>query len=692
MTPKDKKNSYEDLSGPEDSAEDEYSLEEILAEYGAGTEERLLSDPSDEECPKRRSEPLAPEELSAAELEAQALRQVEKKLLSEACGELPLPPRPIPLEDVVKKTVDAVMEEEPLLKRPRRGLFSRRNYAETEELYASPEPKAAEEEEPEPVIGPEKPFDEAAEEYRRLLDRQGRALPAALLLAVLLAAPTAVEELGGYTVPFWTGETLIQTCVSLGALFLICLIGRSIFARAFRALRRKRCTGDLLISLSCLVAVGDCFSRLFLVGRSDTMPYASAACAAMAFALWGEKKESRALYDTFRTAAMGDPSYLVTDTERGACKQAGRTAGFYSDALRDGLPVLWQTVLLPVVLTASVIFALLSSVGQGRSHDFLLNWSAILSAGTVFALPLCGSLPLSALARRLQKSGCAVAGCVGAERINRKRSIILTDTDLFPPGTISLNGIKVFGEELPKAASYAASLIRASGCGLKRLFDELMLGEGGHPEELDDFSFYEEGGYSANIRGEAVLLGTASFLRKMGVRLPGGINLRTGVFLAVDRQLAAVFAVKYLPGENVDWALRMLRRSRITPILASRDANITPALLKRKFGKRVKVDYPELSARLALSEQELGRGLPRALLYREGLLPYAETVTGGRRLCAAARRSTQIALGGSVCGTLLAYYLTFEQAYSLLTPTALLLFLLLWTVPPLLLADWTGRF
>ena len=116
-------------------------------------------------------------------------------------------------------------------------------------------------------------------------------------------------------------------------------------------------------------------------------------------------------------------------------------------------------------------------------------------------------------------------------------------------------------------------------------------------------------------------MGTASFMRKMDVRLPGDINLKTGIFLAVDRQLIAVFAVKYNPSENVDFALRMMRRSHITPILASRDPNITPALLKRKFHKGVKVEYPDLTARVALSEAEQDQGVPRALLFREGLLP-----------------------------------------------------------------------
>ena len=94
----------------------------------------------------------------------------------------------------------------------------------------------------------------------------------------------------------------------------------------------------------------------------------------------------------------------------------------------------------------------------------------------------------------------------------------------------------------------------------------------------------------------------------MEVRLPGNLNLRTGVFLAVDRQLAAVFAVKYSASENVDWALKLLRHNRIAPILAARDPNVTPALLKRKFSRGVRVEYPSLTARLALSEAESDHG------------------------------------------------------------------------------------
>lgn len=715
MASKNENDLYETGSTDVPAAEGEFSLEEILAEYGGSLEQHMLRDverelaedtapePVTEPAPKPektapKKEPAPPaEEPEDPALEAERLRQEARdKLLAQAVDlekleqELPRAPRPISLEEVVGSTVDAVMEEEqePLL-RPRRGLFSRRKLEETEELFPPPEPEPEIEVEP---IGPEEDLLDAAADWRETYkSRRGTVTPA-LVIALLPTVLLGLEQYG-MTVPYWSGDAKIQSIFLLACLAMTAVLCRSVFAEAARKLARKRCTSELLISISAFAAAADCVIRLVLPERTAVMPYGAVACLALVFAQWGISRESRGMYDMFHAAAMDDePPYLVTDTERGACKQRGSVPGFYTAAMRDDIATLLQTALLPVVLVGTIVFAGLSSLGQGRGGDFLLNWSAILAAGATFSLPLCWSLPWSRLSRHLQKTGCAAAGWFGAEKISSRKSMIVTDGDLFPPGTIQLNGVKVFGEELIKAVSYAATMARSAGCGLERLFDGLLRAELGHYEKADDFSFYEEGGYSATIHGESVLLGTTSFMRKMEVRLPGDINLKTGIFLAVDRQLIAVFAVKYNPAENVDFALRMMRRSHITPILASRDPNITPALLKRKFHKKVKVEYPDLTTRVALSEAERDRDLPRALLFREGLLPYAETVAGSRRLCKAVRRATVLSILGSAAGTLLAFYLVFQGAYDLLTPLALELFLLLWTLPVLLMADWTGRY
>lgn len=701
-------------------SDEEFTLEEILAEYGTSRQQKIMEEVERVVTPEppaaaepKPAEPEAeeaahePKPMTASALWARRIAMAKRDDAPEteeadadgpadSTEEEPEASRFVTLEDLVSTTVGAVMEErqEPLLKQ-KRGLFSRRRQQEeTEQFYDSMEPPSPP---PKPLseaecIEEEPELSEVAADHRADHTARRRPLPGALLAALLPLAAMAAEQYG-VSIPYWTGDAEIQTVVMLALLLINLVLCHQVPVYGVRNLMEKRCTAPLLVTLAALASAADCLLRLFAEGRSEAMPYAAVVSMALFFAQWGISRESRGDSDSFRMASMDEhPPYLVTETGRGACKQQGSLWGFYTTAARSDHALRMQAVFLPVILMASIVFAGLTSLGEGRGADFLLNWSAILTAGATFSLPLCWGLPWSRLTRRQQKSGCAVAGWDGAARVGKRRGMILTDTDLFPPGTIRLNGVKVYGEELGKAAAYAAAVSRAAGCGLTRVFEGLAVGENAHRETAQDLSFYEQGGFGCTIHGESVLLGTASFMRKQDVRLPSNINLKTGIFLAIDHQLSAVFAVKYEAAENVDYALRIMRRSRVTPILAVRDPNITPALLKRKFYKKIKVDYPELTDRVALSEAEEDRGLPRALLLREGLLPYAEAVVGSRRLRTAVRRAVGLSLAGSAVGLLLTAYLVSLQKFDLLTPLSLTMFLLLWTLPVLLMSDWTGRY
>ncbi len=709
MTPKDDKNI------PVPAPEDDYSLEEILAEYGGSLEHHLLREteaPADPEPPAAPAEPAPaqepetppvpepppeeeappspPPEPPSAPPAPDPLQEAERAAAADV-ARLNIPhPKPISLEDVVGSTVDAVMEEsrEPILP-PKRGLFSRKPLEETESL--PPPPELEPEPDPEP-IGPEPTLWEAAHDARQLYIRRKHTVVLPLVTAL---PPTLFLLLERYQVkvPYWSGDREVQCVFLLVCLGLTALLCRHVFLKGFGMLLRRRCVAELLVSLSVLVSGLDCAARLLDGRTGGAMPYASVSCLGLVFAQWGVRRESKGNYDMLRAASLDeDPPYLVAATSQGACKQRGSVPGFFTTAARSDAATLWQTALLPAFLAAALVFAGLSSAGQERGGDFLLNLSAILPAAATFSLPLCWALPWSKLSEHLQRTGCAVAGWSGAQKISARRRMIVTDSDLFPPGAVQLNGRKLFAETQEQAVSLAASMARAAGSGLERLFNNLVRSEGGRYEKVDDFSFYEEGGWSGTIKGESVLMGGISFMRKMNIRLPADVNLKTGVFLAVDKELIAVFAVKYSPSENVDFAMKLMQRSRIQPILASRDPNITPSLIKRKFSRGAHMEYPSLSERIALSEAEKDRDLPRALLFREGLLPYAETVAGSLRLCKAVRRAAAISLLGSWAGTLLTFYLTSLGAYELLNPLALEVFLLLWTLPVLLMADWTGRY
>ena len=700
----------------------EFTLESILAEYGSGT-------PAAPESEEKASEPPAEEKQSAKVVPLPKKAEAAKKTVDETADEtaripvIPFPgakkaeepveaepeetpeeepaqddePKSMSLQDVLAQTVqealsereDTIIEEEP----PRRGLFSRRKMRDTEQLYDDAEEEEDEEEEfeePEPEL-PELPLTETLSDYRAQLSGATKARRGAGIFTLLLCVMAVLEHFS-ILPEAYTADPMIRA-LPLAVEAIVCAIGWRIFARTIRSLRQGKTTSGFLTMLLCLVTLLDTALYAFLPARaalSLSLPLPVLGAMSVYCALLGESLRLHGMYDTFRIAAIGNAPYIVTVTAGGAAKRVGLPGGFSNSARANDPYSRWQSVLLPVFLAAAVVFGVLSTLETKQNALLAWNLSVMLASANLLAFPMVCALPLKRIAARLAKSGSAVAGFSGADAIRRSNCVILTDGDLFPPGTVTLGGLKVFGEESGKVISYAATMAHASESGLSRLFDNLLASDGGFREQVEDVDFYEEGGVGGRIHGETVLFGTAGFMRKRGVNLPRNLGLKTGVFLSVDGTLIAVFAVKYMPAENVDWALHALHHSRITPVLAVRDGNITPALLKRKFGTDARAVYPKLSTRLALSER--GGGRPYALLMREGLMPYAEVVLGSKRLCASAKRCTVLAFLAATASTLLAFYLTFVGAYSVLTPFSLLIYVLLWSLSALVDALLSDRY
>ncbi len=313
----------------------------------------------------------------------------------------------------------------------------------------------------------------------------------------------------------------------------------------------------------------------------------------------------------------------------------------------------------------------------------------MVTASASFSGLLCYSLPYCRLVKHLTPLGAAIAGWTGTVSTRRVYAMVLTDADLFSPGTISLNGIKIFGDfSVQKVISYTASVIRASGSNLEKCFYELLRSQGYSYHHVDNLLYKEEGGMEALIRKEHVLVGSAPFMEHMGVALPRGLRVRGAVFVALDGELAGIFALSYTPSEGTRTALHALSRSRLHSVLATRNFSITPDMLSRCFRiSSRKMDYPPVQRRRELAETDGGHGdTILAVLCRAGLAPYAAAVLGACRLRTATLVSAILAVFGAVIGLLLAFYMAFSGAFFSLTPANLLVFLLLWLVPTLLIS------
>jgi len=693
------------LDGAARVADEEYefTLESILAEFGGDAAKPAEEDAAPPE--PAVSVPTTLPELTGGEEENEE-EEDDEGAMADIVPEVDTP-QSVSLQEILSQTVQEVLDEqkhEPVLEEPprRRGLFSRKKVSETDELYDSSSVggeriSAASREKPQPEpeetpAKPEPPIEETVADYRAAAQNARGMTRVSLLISALMWLPQLLDRFS-LMPEIYASEPLLNVLPYFVLLALVCVMGREVILYAVEKLASLKLTYELLTTLLCLAALVD--TALFFLHPARAQlaaapPLHSIAALAMTCALWGRAMLFRSLYDSFRIAALGDAPYLITLTAGGAAKRTGSTTGFSTTAEREDVSGRAQAVVLPVILVGAIVLSILATVEGKNGAIYFRNLSAILAGATTLSFPLVYSLPLRKITRRLTKSGSALAGYSGADQIRRSNCLILTDTDLFPPGTVTLSGLKIFGEESGKVFSYAATMAHASETGIARLFDNLLAAEGGKLEPLSDLNYYEEGGVGGTIHGETVLFGTSSFCRRMGITLPQGMKLKTGMFLAVDGSLIAVFAVKYMAAENVDWALHALHRAHITPVLAVRDGNITPALLKRMFGTDARAVYPRLSTRLALSEKAGSK--PCALIYRDGLMPYAELAVGSKRLCRAISAGNVISLASSVAGTLLTYYFSFIANYTLFTPWKLVLFLLLWAIASLVHALFVDKY
>ncbi len=547
---------------------------------------------------------------------------------------------------------------------------------------------------------PDLPPQELARTYGKGLKGMRLRTVLVFLLAAAALFQLAVPAAGFYWLPPLDGYQ-IQIWISAGLLGLGTLLSLDVLWAGLRRALRGRVEMDTLAALSVLFTLADALTLSLSQDREGQLPYAAAALAGLFFLLHGSYHKRCGLRLSCRTAASAAEPYILTLDEgkwNGRdtyCKWSGVPNGFGSQVqMDDGAQRIYRVV-CPLLLLACLLFSLLASYGLDKPQHLLWCLSATFTASAAFGGALVYGRPFHKLARRLASSGAALAGWPGTAQSGKGDRILLTDGDLFPPGYVELNGIKVFGDwSIERVVGYTATLIRDSGSGLTKLFHDLLRAQGSIFRKAEHLCCYEGGGLSATIRGDQVLVGSAAFMKLMEVELPQGLHVKNAVFCAIEGELAGIFALNYTLPDMVFPSLEALMREKVGPVLATRDFNLIPAMLHQRFKLAAdKMDFPPVERRRELSDPDQPHSSTiTAVLCREGLLPYGESVVAAKRLRWSTRFGAVLTCLGSCVGVLLAYYLTSVDAYGSLSPLNLLVFLLFWLAPVWFLTSWTARY
>ena len=554
-------------------------------------------------------------------------------------------------------------------------------------------------------LPPDTPPGRLAALYAKGLKGQTRRARFALLLG-LLAAACSLElpfvpwaELAEWTAGFGLTLYRCRALILTALLLLTGLVCYEIPAAGAKQLFTLKPRAESILFFAWAFTLLDGAASALLEDRGDCLPYSAVTALGLAFALRGTNCRRRGDRLSAKAAAQARSPYVVARDEKlwsnkpTYTKASGSSVGFGSRLQAEDGGQRAYRVAAPLLLLGCLLCAVLASVGQEAPERLLWSASACFTAAGAWPALTAFGLPYRKLAERLHHAGAALAGWMGAARCGQG-GVIVTDGDLFPTGSVTVAQVKVFGSTATeKVVGYTASMLRAMDCGLTRTFHDLLRTQGALYRDVAGLEWHE-GGASGVIRNQEVLVGTAAYMHLMEVTLPPGHNIKNAVFCAIGGQLAGMFLLHYAMSDAVNPSLSALMRAGLAPVLATRDPNLIPALLEQKFKLPVdKLEFPPVQRRLELSGREREEdGEPVALLSREGLGVYCDALVGGRRLRQAVRWGLVFTLAGAVIGLCLTFYLTSIGAYASLTVTNFLVFMAAWLVPEILIANWVNQY
>ncbi len=490
---------------------------------------------------------------------------------------------------------------------------------------------------------------------------------------------------------------IIRTLVCLVFQLVVMLIGLDVIANGFISLFEGKPGVESLISVSCLISLIDAVVMVISGNTALGLPFCAVSSLSVLFALCGSYLSCAGFALSFKVASLPkEPSLVMSQQNIGGdgrvlFKAKRPVTGFVRESEQSDLFEMVYSFLAPFLLVAAPVLSLFCFIASDKCSSFLRTLSACTCVSASFSALLGFALPFYVLTKRLSRSGVAIAGYSGASELGRLRQVVITDIDLFPRRTVSIADINIEEGSYPdKVISYTGSMIAAAGLGIAPVFTELMKKNNCSMQRVEDFACHEGGGVVARINGDKVYVGSAGFIRLMGIRIEKGSVSASAVCTAINDVYAGSFEINYTPISSVQRALVSLLSGKTQPLFAIRDFNITPLLIKQKFRlPSSSYDFPSFADRYLISSRESQEnGSVIGMFARGGLNSVAGLMLRGRRLYLGSVLCAALSVLGTLVGMVLMLSLCWAGAFDSAGVANVMTFMLLWLSPVFVISLW----
>lgn len=509
------------------------------------------------------------------------------------------------------------------------------------------------------------------------------------LIVVLLSTGAGVLYAMGY-VP--ENRMRLMVFGQILAMLIGALLGSQQMIEGVSSLFHGRFTPNTLLTVTFLAC---CADSVFCL-KEQRVPICAAFTLEVIMSLWStyhERTSEMGMMDTLRKAVRLNGVVKCEDYfdgRPGYQRRDGIVSDFMDHYNEVSGPEKTMGIYALVCLVLSLIIAVAAAVLHGLSMGVQILSTSLLvgmPASTFVAL----TRPMAVLERRFHRLGTVLCGWRGIKGLTEKAAFPLSDEDIFPAGSVKMNGVKFFSERDPEQViAFTAAIMRINGGTLAPVFEELLTSRAGIRYTPINIQ-YHTGGISGDVAGQHVMVGTLDLLQQSGIQIPEGVQVRQAVYVAIGGELAGLFAITYNRAKFSAQGIGTLCSYRsIRTVILARDFMYTAPFMKEKFGASSRrLAFPTQEERTALAAKTAAADAPAlALTTQEGLVSAAYAVTGARALRKAWRLGMVIHIVGGILGLVIMAALAVLGSVHLLTPIHVLAYQVVWMLPGLLVTLW----
>ncbi len=439
-----------------------------------------------------------------------------------------------------------------------------------------------------------------------------RMLATGVSTAVLILA-SLIAESGFNANNTETAGAVGYTILSLVLLLVAIGFCAKTILNGLKALFEFRANSDSAAAVACVAVFVQTLCTLFApaaLSMGKIHLYAGIAAGILFLNTVGKLTMLRRIHSNFRFVSSREQKYAVRvfDDYNTSLKMAGSSvvsqpaiayqqkAGFLKRFLQISYePDPAETssqVLAPVGLISSLLLCVVALVITKDASLAITALAASCCVCVAVMNMLAVNLPVSRLSHRLRRRGAMVSGYEGIKRMSAVNAVLVDSTELFPRGTVVLNGVKPFKQEgLEEAVLAAGTLVQQLGGPLCGVFEQVFSEHEGELPEIEKAAFEAGNGVVGTVDGKEVLIGSRTLLTAHGVEAPEQnvesqytTGSRQILYVAMDGELYAMFILTYNADRKKKAELQNMEMNGVSLILRSADPNLTPQFISRLFG------------------------------------------------------------------------------------------------------------